>query len=265
MLQGLQGPAQPVARVPAVSQLTRPWNQSCRSPWPGMHAANGPSQMPCRSRLGAHTALTGAPAEHSPPSTTGISEWMSPRPAVIHWTPPGPMVPLLPQESWCCILPAGQRCELTSDNPHWCAALQRPRPSKGHAGVVQPWGSYAGTMRCKHSAAVLAAEVDAVARSCTGVGALGSPGRNYKQQSGCWCAGLHAPRASSPGLKFALRQAGSPSSIMLQVSNPLHAARRQTCRHVFQVRPIALAASASGLNGSTASRTGSHPSSSSRC
>ena len=93
---------------------------------------------------------------------------MSPRPAVIHCTPPGPMVPLLPQESWCCILPAGSEAVM-SDRLRQCAALQRLRPFQGcRAGALKPWGSHAGTMKCKQSAAVLVAEEDTLLKAPAG-------------------------------------------------------------------------------------------------
>ena len=113
----------PTAKVPHSGQLPKPpcliiWlalppfssvakavrsrlSCSCRPDSEGWHL-QGPAAHYLASTQGWHGA-----AGHSPPSTMGISEWMSPRPAVIHWTPPGPMVPWLPQESLCCILPAG--------------------------------------------------------------------------------------------------------------------------------------------------------------
>ena len=142
------------------------------------------SEAPCSSCLGTCQGQAG----HSPPSTTGISEWMSPRPAVIHCTPPGPMVPLLPQESWCCILPAGSEAVM-SDRLRQCAALQRLRPFQGRrAGALKPWGSHAGTMKCKQSAAVLVAE-DTAQSSSRGSSALGTPGWDNELQKIlllCW-------------------------------------------------------------------------------
>src|SRR5436189_129161 len=39
-------------------------------------------------------------------SVDGSSEWITPAPAVIHCTSPGPRRPALPAESWCCMPPA---------------------------------------------------------------------------------------------------------------------------------------------------------------